>query len=99
MSIEISNQKVTDNDCYTLLPAVFTVNTLSGKTTHLGNTEKTPLCGTRLYSPTLTETQLIYDKNDKEYKEHWVSELRANKWVVVCKYDYCQRCLSALNGR
>lgn len=81
-----------------LLPAVFTVNSLSGNLTHLATDDKMPLCGAKLFQPKMTETEI---KIDGELKEHWKSEL-GDKWVIVSEHNYCKRCLSCLsvlNGR
>ena len=87
----------TKPDGYILLPAVFTVNSLSGKLIHLGNYSSLPLCGTKLFQPKLTEIEIKY--MDKELKEYWKSEIQGSKWVIVSEYNYCKRCLSVLNGR
>ena len=81
----------------TVLPAVFTVNSLSGNLTHLATEDKMPLCGVKLFQPKRTETEI--KKVDGELKEHWKSELQGDNWVIVSEYNYCKRCLSVLNGR
>ena len=80
-----------------LLPAVFTVTSLSANVTHLATEDKMPLCGTKLFHPKKTETEI--KKVDGELKEHWKSEMQGDKWVIVREYNYCKRCLSVLNGR
>ena len=85
-----------------LLPAVFTVDTHwgSGKLTHLGTNEKMPLCGSKLAGAELTDTKIMMKENG-ELLEYWnqASTVQDPKWVKVSKYNYCKRCLSALNGR
>jgi hypothetical protein len=56
---------------------VFTVDSLSGKSRHLGNGNKIPLCGSRLFSPKLTDIEIKYE--DEELKEHWKSAIQRNK--------------------
>jgi hypothetical protein len=99
---DTKQQKNTDTQMGydTVLPAVFSVNTYwgSGKLTHLGTTEKIPLCGSKLQGADLTDTEVKIEKNGEVW-EFWQSEVQCSKWVKVKKYNYCKRCLSVLNGR
>ena len=95
---KVSKNTETKPDGYIVLPIVFTVNTISGgDLTHLGTLEKTPLCGTKLYKPVLTDVKIKID-DDQELREFWDSTVNTPKWIRVAKYNYCKRCLSALNG-
>jgi hypothetical protein len=87
------------NDFYTLLPAVYTVSSWSGgKLIHLGTNEKLPLCGSNLQGAKLTDIKIRINKYG-EIWEFWDSEVQTPKWVKCATYNYCKRCLSALNGR
>ena len=96
MTNDNKQQKLSDNTD-SVLPAVFTISSLSGNVTHLGTNKKMPLCGTKLFQPKKTETEI--KKINGELKELWKSELQGDKWVIVLEDNYCKRCLSVLNGR
>lgn len=61
--------------------------------------EKYPLCGSKLQSAELSETEVKIE--DGVLLEFWnqASDVQKPKWVRVMEYDYCKQCLSALNGR
>lgn len=84
-----------------VLPAVFRVNSFwgNGKLSHLGTHEKLPLCGSKLQSAELSETEVKFENGD--LLEFWnqAQEVQEPKWVRVMEYEYCKRCLSVLNGR
>lgn len=75
---------------------VFVVNSMSRGLIHIGSGDRVPLCGSRLYSPELTDTAVRFKDGDLE--EHWVSEVQGNKWVRVAEYDYCKRCISKIKN-
>lgn len=101
METKTSLNHCTPPDAKHLLPAVFRVNSFwgNGKLSHLGTTEKLPLCGSKLQSAELSETEVKIE--DGVLLEFWnqASDVQKPKWVRVMEYDYCKRCLSALNGR
>lgn len=104
MNEAINNQNSTEQAVnYTdLLPAVFSVNTYwgSGKLTHLGTNDKTPLCGSKLQGAELSDTNIKVNEWGEVF-EYWhqASNVQEPKWVKVASHNYCKRCLSVLNGR
>ena len=97
---DLQNTTNTQMGYDTVLPAVFSVNTYwgSGKLTHLGTIGKIPLCGSKLQGADLTDTEVKIEKNGEVW-EFWKSDVQGSKWVKVAKYEFCKRCLSALNAR
>jgi len=66
----------------------------------LGTDKKNPLCGSKLQGAELTETKVKINKYGEVF-EFWnqAPSVQTPKWVRTSKYNYCKRCLSALNGR
>ncbi len=74
--------------------ALYVVDSISSGLFHFGNSNKMPMCGAKLFNPSLTDREVRY--NEGELEEHWISKLQGNKWVRVAEYNYCKRCLSKL---
>lgn len=100
MKTKLDNNTKPQHDAKLLLPAVFRVNSFwgNGKLSHLGTVEKLPLCGSKLQSAELSETEVKIENG--VLLEFWnqAPDVQKPKWVKVLEYDYCKRCLSALNG-
>ncbi len=78
-----------------VISSFFVINDWHSNSTHITSNGKTPVCGTKMNDAKIG-FEIKIDSTDKELKEYWKSPIQGEKWVMVAKHNYCQRCIKHL---